>query len=139
MKKYFAVKSLPKDTDIVLLLLRLVMGYAFIMHGLGKIQNPMAWMGPDSPMPGVFQLLAAVSEFGGGIALIIGLLTRLAMLGLAFTMAVAVYTHAVTLGDPFVSMTGERSYELAGIYLVLSILFVVCGPGRFSVDKKVFG
>ena len=67
------------DMDVVLLLIRLVMGYAFILHGWGKIQNPMGWMGPDATVPGVLQLLAAVSEFGGGIALIIGLLTRLAL------------------------------------------------------------
>ena len=139
MKKWFAVKSFSMDTDVVLLLVRLVMGYAFILHGWGKIQNPMGWMGPDSPVPGVFQLLAAVSEFGGGTALIIGLLTRLAALGLTITMIVAASTHAFIMGDPFVSMTGERSYELAGVYLVLALLFLVMGPGQYSLDRKLFG
>src|ERR1700722_20951224 len=79
-------------TSVGLLILRLVMGVAFAIHGWGKIQSPggaFAWMGPDATMPGVMQLLAVVAEFGGGIALVLGLLTRLAGLGLTCTMAVA--------------------------------------------------
>lgn len=112
------------------------MGVAFILHGWGKIQVPFGWMGPESPVPGLFQFLAAFSEFGGGIALILGLLTRVAALGLGFTMAVATYTHMVIKGDPFV---GRPSYELPLVYLVISILFIVMGPGSYSADAKVFG
>jgi len=53
--------------SIVLLLLRLVAGSAFILHGWQKVQNPVGWMGPESSIPGFFQFLAAISEFGGGI------------------------------------------------------------------------
>lgn len=117
-----------------LLLVRLVVGIAFILHGWGKIQTPMSWMGPDAPVPGALQLLAAISEFGGGIALVFGLLTSLAMLGMAITMAVAVYTHAVVKGDPFVG-----GYELALVYLAIAVMFIVVGPGKFSLDHKIFG
>lgn len=138
MKKFFAARHHATDADLTYLLLRFVMGAAFIFHGWGKIQSPMSWMGADSAIPGIFQFLAALSEFGGGICLILGFLTRLASLGLVFTMIVAVYFHAVILGDPFVSKVGG-SYELGALYLVLSLLFVVCGPGRFSLDSKIFG
>jgi len=57
-----------------LLLLRVVMGIAFLFHGWPKIQNPLGWMGPESPVPAIFQALAALAEFGGGMALIVGLL-----------------------------------------------------------------
>jgi uncharacterized membrane protein YphA (DoxX/SURF4 family) len=57
-----------------LLLLRLVAGLGFVFHGYGKIQNPFGWMGPDAATPGIFQALAAVSEFGGGIAWMLGVL-----------------------------------------------------------------
>lgn len=137
MKKCFAVLPLSQKVDIGFFLLRLIVGVAFILHGWGKIQSPMGWMGPDSPVPGVFQALAALSEFGGGIALILGFLTRLASLGLLFTMAVAVYTHAIVMGDPFVGREG--SYELAAIYFFISLLFVLAGPGSISLDRKVFG
>ncbi len=49
------------------LLVRLVMGAAFILHGWTKIQHPGAWMPAESPVPAVFQALAAVAEFGGGM------------------------------------------------------------------------
>lgn len=138
MKKFFVIKLHSPDMDVILLLLRVVFGYAFILHGWGKIQHPMDWM-PNSPVPGILQALAAIAEFGGGIAIILGFLTRLSGLGLAFTMLVAVYFHAVMLGHPFVNSTGGGSFELALVYLVLSVLFIIAGPGRFSVDGKVFG
>jgi len=115
-------------TSTTLLLLRLTVGVAFLAHGFGKIQNPFAWMGPDAPVPALFQFLAALSEFGGGIALILGLLTPLAALGLISTMAVAVLTH-LAKSDGFVG-----GYELALVYLVTSTLLLVQGPGRFSLD-----
>lgn len=122
----------------VLLLLRLVAGLAFIYHGWGKIQAPFSWMGPDASVPGIFQFLAALSEFGGGIAWMIGLVTPLASLGLFFTMAVATHMHAIVKGDPFVSQ-GGGSYELALLYLVIAIVLIVLGPGKFSADHFAFG
>ncbi len=137
--KIFATYAHPQRMDIILLLLRLVVGLAFMFHGYGKIQNPLAWMGPDSAVPGFLQLLGAFSEFGGGLALIIGLLTPLASLGIAITMAVAAGLHAIVLGDPFVSSTGGGSYELSTIYLLIAMLFIVAGPGHYSLDQKFFG
>jgi putative oxidoreductase len=122
-----------------LFILRLVAGLAFIFHGYGKITNPFGWMPPESGVPGILQALAALSEFGGGLAWMLGLLTPLASFGLACTMAVAVWTHAVVLGDPFVPKGPGGSYELASIYLCVAILLLLCGPGRFSLDRAVFG
>ncbi len=137
--RIFAVRSQPSRVDGVFLLLRLVCGVAMAMHGWGKIQNPLGWMGPDAKVPGILQLLAAVSEFGGGIAWVLGLLVPLASLGVAFTMAVAVFMHLVIRGDPFVNPKGGGSYELAAIYLSVALLLMVAGPGRLSLDRKLFG
>jgi hypothetical protein len=49
------------------------------------------------------------------------------------------YTHLFSFGDPLVSATGARSAELAAVFFTISILMVVGGPGRFSLDKKIFG
>ena len=122
-----------------LLLLRLVMGAAFLFHGWPKIQNPMGWMGADAPVPAVLQALAALAEFGGGMALIVGLLTRLASLGIATNMVVALAMVHLPHGDPFVGKPGARSYELAAIYLACAILLLLLGPGRFSLDVLLFG
>lgn len=135
------LQAVPQLTcaSSALLLVRLIAGVAFVLHGWGKIQNPMGWMGPDSPVPGVFQLLAAVSEFGGGIAWILGFLTSIASVGIACTMAVAVFVHMVVMKDPFVNMAGGSSFEPALGYLGTAILILVLGPGKFSIDAKLFG
>lgn len=123
-----------------LLVLRLLAGFAFVLHGWGKIQDPFGWMGPDAAVPGFLQALAALSEFGGGIAWMLGLLTPLASLGLACTMGFAIHLHAVVLGDPFVATgPGKGSYELAAVYLATALLLLLAGPGRFSVDRVLFG
>jgi putative oxidoreductase len=129
----------PARVSAGLLLLRVVAGAAFLYHGYGKIQNPFGWMGPDAGFPGIFQALAAVSEFGGGLAWMLGLLTPLASCGLACTMTVAVWMHAAVLHDPFVALQGGRSYELASVYLCVAVLLLLAGPGRFSVDRVAFG
>ncbi|UEG55167.1 DoxX family protein [Mucilaginibacter daejeonensis] len=140
MKRFFAPSQLPFNADLALLVLRLIVGIAFVIHGWGKIQSPTGWMGPQATMPSIFLALAAISEFGGGIALILGLLTRLAAIGLIATMAVAVYFHAFTFGDPFVaSKQGGGSYELALVYLGISLLLLAIGAGRISLDKLIFG
>src|SRR5512139_1445935 len=135
------VQPVPQSApaSITLLLLRLVVGTAFTIHGWQKIQDPFGWMGPQSSVPELFQFLAAISEFGGGIAWVLGLLTPLAALGIGCTMTVAVFMHAMVLHDPFVSLTGGRSYELASAYLCIALLLLALGPGRFSLDAKVFG
>ncbi len=139
MKKIFGVRIHSVGEDAMLFLIRLVIGLAFLHHGWGKIQHATVWMGPDSPVPGFFQFLAALSEFGGAIAWILGLLTPLGALGIACTMAVAVSMHRFVLGDPFVNPTGGHSYELAAAYLLVALLLLIAGPGRLSIDRLVFG
>lgn len=139
LKKIYAVRVHSVDLDYALLFVRLVVGLAFMYHGWGKTQNPMGWMGPDAQVPGFLQALAAIAEFGGGLAFIIGLLTRLAAFGLACTMLVAVITHKFIMGDPFVNLTGGGAYEIAAVYFTISLLFLIDGPGRFSLDRKIFG
>jgi putative oxidoreductase len=117
------------------------MGAAFLLHGWPKIQHPVDWMGAGAPVPAVFQALAAIAEFGGGMALIAGLLTRLASLGIATNMIVALAMVHLPHGDPFVAdpgKPGEPSYELAALYLACALLFLLLGPGRFSLDAIFF-
>ena len=110
-----------------LLALRLVAGLAFVLHGWSKIKDPFRWMGPGTPA--VFQALAAVAEAGGGLAWMLGLLTPLASAGIACTMIVAIGRHVLVKRDPFLG-----GYELAAVYLCISLLLLAGGAGRFSLD-----
>lgn len=139
IKTVFAVPEFQRSVDTALFVLRFVAGIAFMYHGWGKIQDPFGWMGPDSFAPGIFQALAALSEFGGGLAWLLGLFTPLASLGIGATMLVGAWMHAVMRGDPFVAAGGGASYELAMIYFCIALLFLAAGPGRMSVDRAIFG
>jgi putative oxidoreductase len=122
-----------------LLLLRVVTGAAFMFHGWYKIQSPggaFGWMGTEAP--GVLQGLAVLAEFGGGLALILGLLTPLAALGIACTMIVALAMVHLPHGDPFVGQPGKPSFELAAGYLANVILLLLLGPGILSLDGLLF-
>lgn len=139
-EKFFKVPTQTKSASFALLILRVVAGLAFMHHGWGKIQNPMGWMPAEAGIPGILQLLAAVSEFGGGLAWILGLLTPLASVGMAFTMVVATAMHAFAMKDPFVaSGPGQTSFEPAITYLCMAIVFIFVGAGKFSLDHKIFG
>lgn len=139
MKRFLAVQAHTAPTDGALLLVRVAAGLAFMMHGWPKIQHPFDWMGPNAFAPGPLQALAALAEFGGGLGWILGLLTPLAALGIACTMAVAFSTHAFMRGDPFVSMTGGPASEQAAVYFCIALVLLAVGPGRFSVDRVLSG
>ncbi len=139
LQKYFTVSWQSWAGSLAILVLRIVVGSAFMFHGFGKIQNPFGWMGPDAGMPAILQALAAISEFGGGFAWALGLLTPLASLGILSTMAVAVHTHMIVRGDPFIGAKGGPAYELALVYLSIGLVLITVGPGRFSLDRLIFG
>jgi putative oxidoreductase len=125
--------------SVGLLILRITVGAAFLFHGWGKIQKPTSWMGEGAPVPGPLQAAAAVSEFGGGIGLILGLLTPLACLGIAGTMAFAIVMVHIRAGQPFVDPKGGPSWELPAAYLASVIAILLVGPGRFSLDALLLG
>ena len=123
-----------------LLVLRLVAGSAMMFHGWPKIQHATAWMPADAPVPGWLQALAAFSEFGGGLAWILGLLTPIASFGIFCTMAVATLMVHVSAGHPFVaSGHGGPSFESALGYLAVAVALMLVGPGRLSLDATLFG
>jgi putative oxidoreductase len=121
---------------LAILVLRLMAGLAFLQHGWPKIQHAFGWMGAEAPVPGVLQALAALAEFGGGIALLLGLVTRLAALGIACVMLVAIFMVHLPQGDPFVSTVGG-SYELAAVYLAIMVVLILRGAGQYSLDATI--
>ena len=128
--------TLTAGQSLGLLILRLVVGTAFILHGWPKIQKPTTWMG--DAVPGFLQLCAALAEFGGGIALIVGFLTPLVTLALAVNMAAALMIVHLPKGHAFVGEPGG-SFELPLVYLALFLALLAIGPGRYSLDALLRG
>lgn len=138
MRHVFYCDTVGWIGSVGLTALRLLVGVAFVLHGWPKIQSPLGWMGPEASVPAILQALAAVAEFGGGLALIVGLLTRFASLGIMSNMIVAIAMVHLPQGHPFVGKPGGPSYELAAVYLACAVLLLLLGPGRFSLDAILF-
>jgi putative oxidoreductase len=135
--KLFATAS-NRQVNIALTLLRVVVGAIFIAHGGQKlfvfgfdgVAGGFAGMGV--PMAGILGPLVAFVEFLGGIALVVGLLTRLASLGIASTMVVAILLVHVKQG--FFNPGGiEFPLSLLGS----SIVLVLTGAGSWSLDALI--
>ena len=86
------------DSAVSTLLLRLTLGAVFFPHGAQKalgwfggygFTGTMGFLTGTLHIPALFAFLAIAAEFAGSIALILGLGTRIAALGIASTMAVA--------------------------------------------------
>lgn len=123
-----------------LLVLRVVMGVGIATHGYGKLfggniegfaKNAVEPMG--FPFPLVFAYLAGAAEFFGGLFIAVGLLTRLAAIPLAFTMAMAVFMVHMKHGDPLART------ELSIAYLTFAVTILLSGAGSFSLDRIILG
>lgn len=120
--------------DFVLTILRVFAGLSLMLaHGAGKIPVSDGFIKHVGeigfPVPVFFAWAAALSEYVGSLLLAVGLFTRPASLFVAFTMFSAAFiNHA---GDPFGS--AEKAY----LYLVISLVFLVLGSGRFGLDSII--
>ena len=128
------------EIDKALFILRIVIGISFIVHGYPKIiGGPEKWIMIGKAMgtvgitfwPVFWGFCAAISEFFGGIALVIGLLTKIASSGLGFTMFIATVMH-LSKGDGFNRFS--HPIEL----MAVCILFILIGAGKYSLDYLVY-
>ncbi|RKE81071.1 MULTISPECIES: DoxX family protein [unclassified Chryseobacterium] len=124
--------SIPKD--IILLAVRVFVGFAMLSHGFPKLQMLLTggkieffdFMGLG---PQVSLILTVFAEFVCSILLILGLFTRVALGFLIFTMIIAGFV--VHGADPF------EKREMSLIYLSVYLLLMVIGAGKVSVDHMI--
>jgi len=134
---------LKTNNSVALLPVRIGLGAVMAAHGAQKLFGWFGGYGLEGTgqffaenlglKPGILMAaLAGGTEFFGGLLLLVGLLTRLAGLSLAGTMAVAIIT---TFSGAFFAQSGGIEYPL--MLLLASVTFVIGGGGAFSVDRKL--
>jgi putative oxidoreductase len=120
------------------LVLRLVFGFMIAAHGWQKLQAGPANFATTLtklgvPAPDIMAWVVTLTELGGGILLIVGLLTRLAAVALTINLTVALLLVRIDAG--LISMQGGFELELGYIAGFLAIL--LAGPGSASIDRAI--
>lgn len=140
---------LETNGDWVLTLARVILGVVFFAHGAQKL---LGWFGGHGlnatigmfrdqlGIPAPLAYLAIAAEFFGGLGLIVGFLARVAAVGVAVTMAVAMVKVHLQHGF-FLNWFGDKQghgFEYHLLALALALVVIVHGAGAFSVDRALY-
>jgi putative oxidoreductase len=142
----FNVRPASLPTDLALVAARTALAWIFIYYGAGKLFG--AFNGPgihgttlymanvaDLHPGGFWAVLGGLTEFGGGIAMALGLATRLAGVGLFVDMVMAMIT--VTWRTGINSSIHPPGYQLNIALGVLALVIALVGAGRVSIDALI--
>jgi putative oxidoreductase len=126
----WAALTVPADV-----ILRIVTGIAMVAHGWGKVINPFGMVDMVERIgfvPGAFwSPLLSFSEFGSGVLLLIGFLTRPAAAVALIILLVTIYAHWVVMGQGY--MGAEKSILWSAMLLAI----IARGGGALSVDRAI--
>jgi putative oxidoreductase len=138
---------LATSSDVTLTLMRLVLGVVFFAHGAQKM---LGWFGGYGfhgtmgffehlglPAPVVFLIIC--TEFFGGLGLIVGLLTRIAALGIGVEMIGAIFIVHLPNGF-FMNWYGNQKgegFEYHLLVIALAATLLLRGAGKFSIDHAL--
>ena len=127
--------------DLALLIIRVVLGVIFIAHGAQKlfgwyggsgIAGTVGMMGKlGTAHPVLLAWTAALSEFFGGLFVLLGLLTPLAAALIVSVMLTAIVN--VHFKNGF--FNSNRGYEFNLSLIALSLALILAGAGTFSIDS----
>ena len=125
------MNALNRFAPAVLSLLRIASAYMFILHGTAKFFSFPGAMGSGAPS-GIY-LAAAILEVGGGILLLLGLLTRPVAFILSGQMAVAYFMAHASQGNTLFPIANGG--ESAALFSFVFLYLAAAGGGAWSLDK----
>ncbi len=125
------MNALSRFAPAVLSLLRIASAYMFILHGTAKFFSFPVAMGGGAPS-GIY-LAAAILEVGGGILLLLGLLTRPVAFILSGQMAVAYFMAHASQGNALFPIANGG--ESAALFSFVFLYLAAAGGGAWSLDK----
>jgi|ERR1700730_13923073 len=140
---------LGTDGDWVITIVRIALGVVFFAHGAQKALGWFGGAGLQSTLrvfrehlriPAPLALLSVAVEFLGGLGLIVGLLSRVAALGIAVVMIVALVAVHRKFGF-FMNWYGEKKghgIEYHILVLALALAVMIRGAGAFSLDQVLY-
>jgi putative oxidoreductase len=130
----FVNRTAATRQDKVLAFLRLAAGLVFIGFGVVKFTHHedevASFENYGLPEPDLTVYAIGVLEIGGGLFILLGLLTKLTALALAGNMAVAIVVSGIKEGEVLPSLT------LAPALLAIMLLLLRFGPGVLSLDAR---
>ncbi len=143
MNKHTLHTLLKSNAGFAALALRVPVGVILAAHGAQKLfgwfggyglQGTGQWMASIGLEPGVLMaFLAGSVEFFGGLALVLGVLTRPAAAVGAVTMLVAIFSAHIGNGL-FLSNNG---YEYALALFAATLALTLQGAGRYAIDNAI--
>jgi len=143
-------KLVSTSNDFTLTIVRLVLGVTFFMHGAQKMlgwfggygfHGTMGFFTQQMGIPTPLAFLAICAEFFGGLGLLVGLLSRIAALGIIVNMLVAIATVHHVNGF-FMNWSGQQKgeeFEYHVLAIALAIVVLVKGSGAISIDRAIAG
>jgi putative oxidoreductase len=129
--------------DVSLLLVRVIVGVIFALHGSQKLFGAFGGPGLAEVVKmfggGPLGYLVTIGEFFGGLGLIFGFLSRFSAASLIVIMCGAiamVHGHnGFFLGKGPQSTLAESGFEYCLALIGLLLPIFLCGPGRFSIGR----
>jgi putative oxidoreductase len=143
--KFMFHKLVDTANDRTIAIIRVILGIVFFAHGAQKALGLFGGPGFSSTIgsfqqigiPAWLTVLAIAAEFLGGLGLLVGLLTRIAALGIIVNMVVAILMVHSRVGF-FMNWNGNQpgeGFEFHLLAIALGLAIVVKGAGAFSVDR----